>query len=125
MAKRNTKTAPAGAITVDAARKRLGAIASRVAFLLMGKHEPTFSRHNPIPHHVHVTNISKLDIPARRAQRKTYLHYSGYPSGLKVKTLAQVRAQKGNARLLEDAVWGMLPKNRQRRAMMKRLTIEQ
>ena len=110
-------------IVIDAQNKRLGALASQAAHTLMGKHEPTFSRHAPVPHQVKIVNANKLSLSEKKPKQKTYVRYSGYPSGLKTLTMTQLIEKKGHAEVIRLAVYGMLPRNRQRPLAMKRLTV--
>ena len=110
-------------LIIDAQNKRLGTIASEAAHKLMGKHEPTYSKHAPVPHQVKIINAAKLSLTDKKPKQKTYVRYSGYPSGLKILTMNQLIAKKGHAEVVRLAVYGMLPRNRQRPLAMKRLTI--
>lgn len=111
-------------LIIDAQGKRLGTVASEAAHKLMGKHEPTFSKHAPVAHQVKIVNASKLSLTEKKPKQKTYQRYSGYPGGLKSLTMNQIIEKKGHAEVLRLAVYGMLPRNRQRPLAMKRLTIE-
>jgi len=112
-------------ILIDAQNKRLGNLASEVAHKLMGKHEPTFSRHAPVRHEVKVINASKLSIPEKKPKQKTYVRYSGHPSGIKYETMRELVAKKGYSEVVRLAVFGMLPRNRQRPLAMKRLSVSE
>jgi len=108
---------------VDAKGKRLGRLATEVAVLLMGKDRPDYARNTVADVHVHVSNIAELDIPAKKLLEKKYLRYSGYPGGQKVETLDKVIKNKGHEEVFRMAVKGMLPSNKLRPLIMKRLQI--
>lgn len=106
----------------DACEVVLGRLATQVAELLMGKNKPYFSRHLDCGDYVVIINAEKVRVTGKKEQDKKYYHHSGYPSGLKQKSLAEVRGEHPE-RLLEHAVSGMLPKNKLRAAMLKRLKV--
>lgn len=109
---------------VDAAGRAPGRVATEVAVLLMGKNRTDFSR-NTIPDvEVEVTDAAKMKFDQKKLTDKTYSHYSGYPGGLKTHTMGRVIETKGAKEVLRRAVSGMLPKNKLRAQMMKRLTIK-
>ncbi len=109
--------------TIDAKDKKLGRVATEVAELLMGKNLPTFERNVAPNVKVEVINAGKASIDEKKKEQKLYHNYSGYPGGLKILTLKQLVAKRGNAVLFEDAIYGMLPHNKLRAIMMKNLTI--
>ncbi len=111
-------------IIINAQGKRLGRIASEAAHKLMGKHEASFSKHAPVPHQVKVINAGRLSISEKAPKQKTYQRYSGYPGGLKTLTMRELVEKKGYPEVVRLAVYGMLPRNRQRPLAMKRLTVE-
>ena len=109
--------------TLDATGESLGRLASRAAFLLRGKGEPSFRPHLVPPVSVTVINVSKLKIrPAKFAQTE-YRRYSGYPGGLKSETMANLAARRGYPELFRQAVKGMLPNNKLRRLLLKHFTV--
>jgi large subunit ribosomal protein L13 len=109
---------------IDAADQAMGRVASNVAELLMGKHDPlTALADYHIPQvKVIVTNASKLNVTEKKAAQKTYTQYSGFPGGLRVDTLGKVMKLYPE-RAIENAVWGMLPKNKRGRAIYKNLFV--
>ncbi|MEX2010289.1 MAG: 50S ribosomal protein L13 [Parcubacteria group bacterium] len=110
--------------SLDASGKKPGRLATEVAVLLMGKNRVDYSR-NKIPDiTVEVTGASKLSIDEKKKEQKRYSRHSGYPGGLKRETVAKVIEKKGAKEILKKAVYGMLPKNKLRPQMMKRLTIK-
>lgn len=109
--------------TIDAQGKKLGRIASQAATLLMGKNKPDFVR-NAIPDvKVQILNASKLSVTNRKMDDKIYKNYSGFPGGLRERTMKKVVSDKGMKESLRIATKGMLPKNKLRDRMMKNLTI--
>ncbi len=109
---------------IDAKEKSLGRVASEVAHILMGKNNPDFEKHVVADVVVKITNIKELVISAKKSSSKIYTHYTGYPGGLRKKTLEQVREKKGIDEVIRKAVYGMLPGNKLRAKRMKRLIIE-
>lgn len=108
---------------IDAQGKKLGRIASEAASVLMGKNRADFVR-NAIPDvKVKVSNCSKISITNKKLSSKVYKTYSGYPGGLKERTMKKVVTDKGMGAALRIAVKGMLPKNKLRDQMMKNLII--
>jgi large subunit ribosomal protein L13 len=107
---------------VDATGMTLGRLASRVAFVLRGKHKPLFTPHIDCGDFVVVINAEKIELAAKRAQQKKYFHYTGYPGGQRVKTFQQL-IDTHPERVIEAAVKGMLPKNRLGRRLIKKLKV--
>jgi len=107
--------------TIDASEKTLGRLASEVVMLLRGKNKPTFERYIDGGDSVAVFNLDSMKITGTaKAEQKEYFRHSGYPGGLKRKTLATV-LKKDPGEAFSFAVFGMLPKNKLRPLMMKRL----
>ncbi|MBN2531440.1 MAG: 50S ribosomal protein L13 [Spirochaetales bacterium] len=94
---------------VDAAGKRLGRIAVRVATILRGKHKPIFSPHMDTGDYVIIINADKVQLTGRKKLDKIYYRHSGYPSGLKSENFTKVIQRKPTFPL-EHAIKGMLPK---------------
>ena len=110
---------------IDAQGKKLGRLASEVAIILMGKNEPTFVR-NTIPEvKVKIINSSKISTTNKKMDQKIYKNYSGYPGGLRERTMKKVVSDKGMKEVLRIAVKGMLPKNKLRDRMMKNLITQE
>jgi large subunit ribosomal protein L13 len=108
--------------TIDASGKVLGKVATEAASLLMGKHKPIFSRHLDSGDFVVITNAEKVRVTGNKRKQKLYYRHSGYPGGLKSINLEKL-SQTEPTRVIEYAVKGMLPKNRLRDGMMKRLRV--
>jgi len=107
---------------IDAKGQVLGRVASRVAFLLMGKHKPTYAPHLDMGDHVIVINADKIRVTGRKFSLKKYTRYSGYPGGLRVMEFHQV-FRKYPERVLLHAVKGMLPKTQLGRRMLRKLKV--
>ncbi len=107
---------------VDASDKILGRLATQIAGLLMGKQKPTFCRHLDVGDFVVVINAEKVSVTGGKEKKKFYYRHSGYPGGFKSVSLEKVLATHPT-RALEYAVKGMLPPNRLRARMMKRLRL--
>ncbi|MCC7103748.1 MAG: 50S ribosomal protein L13 [Chloroflexi bacterium] len=107
---------------IDASDRTLGRLATEVATLLRGKHKPTFAPHMDSGDHVVVVNAERIQVTGRKLQQKVYYRYSGYPGGLKSRTLEQQLA-KFPDRVVEAAVRGMLPRNALGHQIIKKLHI--
>lgn len=107
---------------VDVKGKILGRIASEIAKLLMGKNKPYFVSHLDCGDHVVIVNSSKVAVSGNKGKQKMYMRYSGYAGGLKAKSFDQVQKEDPN-RIIIEAVSGMLPQNKLRASMLKRLYI--
>lgn len=110
-------------ISIDATNQIVGRLASRIAQTLRGKDRPDF-RPDRLPEvEVHVTNVAKMKVTGRKLIQKKYHRFSGYPGGLKTTSLETMFAKHPD-RVLITAVRGMLPSNRLRPRMLKRLIIK-
>jgi len=109
--------------TIDAQDKVLGRVASAAAKALMGKTSPDYVDNKVADVRVYIKNASKTKMTEKRMTETLHETYSGYPGGFKTKTNAKVIEKKGWIGLYELAVYGMLPSNKLRPLMMKRLTI--
>jgi len=107
---------------VDAEGLTLGRLSSQVAQVIRGKHRPDFTPHLNLGDHVIVVNAEKVHVTGRKLEKKTYSSYSGYQSGLKVTTLAEMLTKKPTE-VITHAVRGMLPKNRLGRSLAKNLRV--
>lgn len=96
---------------VDAKNKTLGRLASQIAYVLRGKHKPTFTPHLCMGDQVIVINAAHVRLTKDKETTKRYHSHTGYTGGVKTKTPAQIRASHPE-RLIESAVKGMLPHNR-------------
>ncbi len=109
-------------VLVDADGQNLGRLASRVALALMGKSRPDYTPGVDLGDFVVVVNAKKVAVTGKRIEDKVYYRASGYPGGLKAIPMKDQLA-KHPERVIESAVRGMLPKNRQRRRLMGRLHV--
>ncbi len=107
---------------VDAAGRPLGRVATEVATLLRGKHKPTYEPHLDDGDFVIVINASQVKVSGRKAEQNTYYTHSGYPGGLKARSFAEQMARFPD-RVIEQAVWGMLPGGPLGKKMLKHLKV--
>ncbi|MFA4945584.1 MAG: 50S ribosomal protein L13 [Lentisphaeria bacterium] len=107
---------------VDAEGQVLGRLASKIADILRGKNKPIFTPHLDTGDFVVVINAAKVTLTGQKEQKKIYETYSRYPGGHKLMTTAQVRARRPE-RLIQEAVWGMLPKGRLGRQQYRKLKV--
>jgi large subunit ribosomal protein L13 len=107
---------------VDADGLILGRLAARVANVLRGKDKPCFTRHLDCGDFVIVINAAKVKLTGRKETHKIYRKFTGYMGGVKEAPAAEVRARKPT-RLVEEAVWGMMPKSRLARQQFRKLKI--
>jgi len=106
--------------TIDAAGKVLGRLASKIAILLRGKHKPDFVPYLDGGDFVVVKNVDRIKLTGKKMKQKIYYKYSGYPGGLKKKPMIELLRIKPEL-VLKKTVFGMLPKNKLRIKMIKRL----
>lgn len=109
-------------LLVDAEGQVLGRLASQIAARLRGKHKPVFTPHVDTGDFVVVVNADKVRFTGRKLDQKVYYRHSNYPGGLKSETLKE-RLEKKPEEVVRDAVWGMLPKNRLGRTLIKKLKV--
>lgn len=107
---------------VDATDKVLGRLATQIAKYLRGKHKPEYTPHADAGDYMVVINASQIKVTGNKAKDKMYYRHSGYPGGIKKKTLEELQA-KDPRQLFEIAVKGMLPKNPLGRAMLRKLKV--
>lgn len=109
--------------TIDAANQILGRLAVRIVSLLRGKNKPSYVPYKDLGDFVVVKNIDKIKVTGKKLEQKMYYSFSGYLGSLKGIPLKKMLAEKP-VKVLRLAVFGMLPKNKLRAKMMKRLKIE-
>lgn len=107
---------------IDAEDKVLGRLSTTIAKILTGKNKPMYTPFLDTGDHVIVINAEKVRLTGKKETDKLYRHHSGYPGGLKESAARFVRAEKPEA-MIEEAVWGMLPKNKLGRKMLKKLKV--
>lgn len=108
--------------TFDAKGRVLGRLASEIAVALRGKDKPTFAPHRIEGDRVIVINAQGVSVTGKKLDQKIYRTHSGYLGNMKEITLKQLMLDKPE-QVVEMAVYNMLPKNRLRRELMRRLTI--
>ena len=106
----------------DAKDKVLGRMAIEIAKLLTGKDKPYFVRHLDCGDYVVVVNAKNIKVTGKKEKQKTYENFSGYPGGLKSKTLGQLR-KENPTRIIIEAIGGMLPNNKLKDRMLTRLYV--
>ena len=116
------KTNDARWVVIDAEGLTLGRLATSVATLIRGKHKPDYTPHLGNGDFVIVINAEKVVVTGSKLDSKTYTRYSGYPGGLKVET-TRVALDKHPERVIEHAVFGMLPKGRLGRSLHTHLKV--
>ncbi len=107
---------------VDARDKTLGRMASKIAYILRGKHKQIFTPHVDTGDFVVVINADKVHLTGGKWKKKVYFRHSGYPGGLKSISAEKLRSTKPDE-LLRKAVKGMLPKNALGRKIFKKLKV--
>jgi len=107
---------------VDAEDKVLGRLATEIAKVLRGKHKPQFTPHADVGDYVVVINADKIRVTGKKETDKKYYRHSGWVGGLKSATVAEVRASHPE-RIIESAVWGMIPKGPLGRQMFSKLKV--
>ena len=107
---------------VDAADKPAGRLAVLIADVLRGRNKPTYTPHVDTGAFVVVVNAEKIKLTGNKEENKIYQDFSGFNSGLKETKAKEIR-EKNPARIIEQAVKGMLPTNRQSRQTLKRLKV--
>ena len=107
---------------IDAGGQVLGRVATEAARLLQGKHKPIYTPHIDTGDHVVIVNAATVVITGRKEEQKLYRYHSGYEGGLREERAKDVR-KKNPARLVEEAVRGMLPKTSLGEAMWRKLKV--
>lgn len=107
---------------VDATGITLGRLATQIANVLKGKHKPIYTPSMDCGDFVVVVNADKVKITGRKLDQKFYYRYSGYPSGLTTISLRE-QLKDHPERVVEDAVLGMLNRNKMRRQLIRKLKV--
>jgi large subunit ribosomal protein L13 len=107
---------------VDATGHTLGRLATRVARILAGKDNPRYTPFIDMGDHVIVVNADKIRLTGLKSEKKVYHHYTGFPGGMRDEEFAKRFARKPES-VVQDAIVGMLPKNKLGRAMAKKLKV--
>ena len=107
---------------IDADGQVLGRVASQAALVLMGKTKPIYTPFLDTGDHVIVVNAAKIRLTGRKEEQKVYRRHSGYPGGLTETKARRVREVRP-ARMVEEAVQGMLPKTKLGKQMYRKLNV--
>jgi large subunit ribosomal protein L13 len=109
-------------LVVDATGQTLGRLATRIADALRGKNKPEYTPHVDTGDFVIVVNAEKISVTGKKLTDKKYYRHSGYPGGLKVRTLAE-QLERRPEDVIRKAVKGMLPRNRLARKQITKLKV--
>ncbi|MCW3064158.1 MAG: ribosomal protein [Solirubrobacterales bacterium] len=109
-------------LVVDATGQTLGRLATRIADALRGKRKPTYTPHVDTGDFVVVVNAEKISVTGNKRQDKKYYRHSGYPGGLRERTLEEMLARRPEE-VIRLAVKGMLPRNRLARKQLTKLKV--
>ena len=109
-------------VVFDASDKVLGRFATKIADKLRGKDKPTYTPHVDGGDFVVVINADKVKVTGNKAEQKKYYKHSLYPGGLKEKSYKEL-LESNPERIIENAVRGMLPKNKLGKSIIKKLKI--
>jgi len=107
---------------VDAKDAVLGRLATKIATYLRGKNKPVFTPNVDTGDFIIVINAEKIRLTGRKLDNKVYYHHTGYIGGIKAQT-AKAMIDKRPEKIIEKAVWGMLPKNTLGKQMLKKLKV--
>jgi len=107
---------------VDAKDAVLGRLAVKIATQITGKNKTIYTPNTDTGDFVIVINAEKIKLTGRKLDNKVYYRHSGYPGGLKAET-ARDRMKRCPEKIITDAVWGMIPKGRLGRAMLRKLKV--
>ena len=109
---------------VDATDRVLGRVATKIADKIRGKDKPSFTPHTDGGDYVIVINAEKIKVTGSKFNNKMYYRHSLYPGGLKSQSFKELN-QKNPERVIEEAVKGMLPKNKLGKSIIKKLKVFQ
>jgi len=107
---------------IDADGQVLGRMASEIAKVLRGKHKPQFTPHIDTGDFIVVTNAEKVALTGKKEEQKSYFSHSHYPGGVKIDHVKDL-LKKRPERVIESAVWGMLPHNNLGRQLFRKLKV--
>jgi len=107
---------------IDAENAVLGRLASKAANMLMGKHKPIYTPYIDMGDHIVIINAEKVRMTGNKEEQKIYRRHSGYPGGL-TEIKARIVRQTNPVRILEQAIAGMLPKNKLGKQMYRKLNV--
>lgn len=109
-------------LVVDANGQTLGRLATQIADTLRGKRKPQYTPHVDVGDFVIVVNAEKISVTGNKRQEKRYYRHSGYPGGLRSRTLGEMLDRRPEE-VIRHAVKGMLPRNRLGRAQLRKLKV--
>ena len=109
-------------LVVDASGQTLGRLATRIADTLRGKRKPEYTPHCDVGDFVIVVNAEKITVTGNKRENKRYYRHSGYPGGLRSRTLDEMLARRPEE-VIRSAVKGMLPRTRLGRAQLRKLKV--
>ena len=107
---------------MDASQYTLGRLAAALAHRLRGKHKPQFTPHVDTGDYIIVVNAEQVRVTGRKEEDKQYYRHSGYPGGIKSRSLKEMR-QKQPEQIIQLAVKGMLPRNPLGREVARKLKV--
>jgi large subunit ribosomal protein L13 len=107
---------------MDASGKTLGRLATEAASMLAGKNNPKYTPFIDVGDHVIVVNADKIVLTGLKSQQKVYRRYTGFPGGLREESFVRLLARRPE-KIVEDAIKGMLPKNKMGRQMGTKLKV--
>ena len=107
---------------IDVADMVLGRVATEIADRIRGKDKPTYTPHTDGGDYVVVINAEKIRVTGSKFENKKYYSHSLYPGGLKTKTFRELN-EKNPEKIIEEAVKGMLPKNKLGKSIIKKLKV--
>ena len=107
---------------LDATDRILGRMATKIADRIRGKDKPSFTPHTDGGDYVIVVNAEKIKVTGSKFSDKKYFRHSLYPGGLKTSTFKELN-KKNPEKIIEEAVKGMLPKNKLGKSMIKKLKV--
>ena len=109
-------------LVVDATGKTLGRMATQIADALRGKRKPDYTPHIDVGDFVVIVNAEKISVTGNKREEKRYYRHSGYPGGLKTRTLNDMLERRPEE-VIRLAVKGMLPRTRLGRAQLRKLKV--
>jgi large subunit ribosomal protein L13 len=118
----NSNDRQRGWLVVDANGQTLGRLATQIAVALRGKNKPEYTPHVDTGDFVIVVNAEKISVTGKKLTDKKYYRHSGYPGGLKTRTLAE-QLERRPEEVIRKAVKGMLPRNRLSRKQLTKLKV--
>ncbi|MYC25164.1 MAG: 50S ribosomal protein L13 [Gammaproteobacteria bacterium] len=107
---------------VDASQYTLGRLAAALAHRLRGKHKPQYTPHVDTGDYIVVVNAEQVRVTGRKETDKVYYRHTGYPGGIKSRTLQEMR-EKRPEQIIQRAVKGMLPRNPLGRQVARKLKV--